>query len=146
MYETIPIKKLKIELLPIKSAKYVIMEHTTKHSCKSLNHLPFLFLFQERWDKGPKPLQFRGWNKKENKKNSNRQHIGSDTCLLKKNNTSSLSEQHLYIPQQHSQKSHILTQSNFRNQILQETMTIKERYTTCNHKPYPTRAQQTPAW
>ena len=44
--------------------------------------------------------------------------------IFKKINTSSLSEQHLYIPHQHSQKSHILAQSNFRNQILQETMTF----------------------
>jgi len=42
--------------------------------------------------------------------------------ILKENNTSSLKEHHLYIPHQHSQKSHILTQSNFRNQILQEIM------------------------
>ena len=50
------------------------------------------------------------------------QHIGSDTRLFKKNNTSSLIEQHLYISHQHSQPSHILAQSTFRNQILQETM------------------------
>ena len=39
-------------------------------------------------------------------------------------NRSSLNEQHLYISHQHSQKSHILAQSNFRIQILQETMTF----------------------
>ena len=44
--------------------------------------------------------------------------------LFKKNNTSSLSEYHLYIPHQHSQKSHTLPQSNFRNHILQQTMTF----------------------
>ena len=41
-----------------------------------------------------------------------------------KNNTYSLSEHHLYIPHQQSQKSHILGQSKFRNQNLQETMTF----------------------
>ena len=39
-----------------------------------------------------------------------------------KKNTSSLSEHHLYISHQHSQKSHILSQSNLTNQILQQTM------------------------
>ena len=50
------------------------------------------------------------------------QHIASGTHLFLKNNTSSLIEQHLYISHQHSQPSHILAQSTFRNQILQETM------------------------
>ena len=39
-----------------------------------------------------------------------------------KKNTSSLSEHHLYISHQHSQKSHILSQTNLTNQILQQTI------------------------
>ena len=39
-----------------------------------------------------------------------------------KKNSSSLSEHHLYISRQHFQKSHILSQTNLTNQILQQTM------------------------